>query len=82
MELLLSQIKTSDDVRKYAKEIFDEGGLDIPDTVIDRAHQIGPEYSDYKTKSVRLLLWDLQRSGIERWSSGQGKKSETMLKYV
>ena len=24
--------------------------LDIPDTVIDRAHRIGPEYFDYKTK--------------------------------
>ena len=24
--------------------------LDVPDTVIDRAHRIGPEYSDYKTK--------------------------------
>ena len=31
-------MKTSDDVLKYAKEMFDEGGLDIPDTVIDRAH--------------------------------------------
>ena len=30
--------------------MFDEGELDIPDTVCDRAHWIGPEYSDYKTK--------------------------------
>ena len=55
--------------------MFDEGELDFPDTVIDRAHRIGPEYSDYKTKkSVRLLLSDLQRSGIEHWCIEQGKK--------
>ena len=42
--------ETSDDVLKYVKEIFDEGELDIPYTVIDRAHRIEPEYSDYKTK--------------------------------
>ena len=28
----------------------DEGELDILEIVIDRAHRIGPEYSDYKTK--------------------------------
>ena len=42
--------ETSDDVLKYVKEMFAEGELDIPDTVIDRAHRIDPEYSDYKTK--------------------------------
>ena len=42
--------ETSDDVLKYVKEIFDEGELDIPYTVVDRAHRIEPEYSDYKTK--------------------------------
>ena len=42
--------ETSDDVLKYIKEMFDEGELDFSDTVIDRAHRIGPEYSDYKTK--------------------------------
>ena len=32
------------------KKNFHEGELDIPDTIIDQAHQIGPEYSDYKPK--------------------------------
>ena len=32
------------------KEMFDEGEMDIPDTVIDPAEWICPEYSDYKTK--------------------------------
>ena len=39
--------------------------LDIPDTVIDRAHRIGPEYSDYKTKKKCRAIIVLQRSGIE-----------------
>ena len=42
--------ETSDDVLKYVKEMFDEGELDIPDTVIDRTNWIGLEYSDYKAK--------------------------------
>ena len=42
--------ETSDYVLKYVKDMFDEGEMDIPDTDIDRAHCIGPEYSDYKTK--------------------------------
>ena len=33
-------------------------------------------------KSGRLLLSDLQRPGIKHWCTGQGKKSETTLKYV
>ena len=41
--------EASDDVLKYVKEMFDESELDIPETVIDRAHWIGPEYSNYKT---------------------------------
>ena len=40
----------SDDVLKYVQEMFDEGELDIPDTVIDQAIRTGPEYSDYKKK--------------------------------
>ena len=42
--------ETSDDALKYIKEIFDQSELDIPDTVIDQAHRIFPEYSDYKIK--------------------------------
>ena len=30
--------------------MFDEVDLDIPDTAIDRAHRIGPEYLGYKIK--------------------------------
>ena len=74
--------ETSDDVLKYIKEIFDEGELDIPDTVIDRAHRLVMNILIMKQrKSVRLLLSDLQRSGIEHWCTELGKKSE-MLKYV
>ena len=38
------------DLLKYVKKNFHEGELDIPATIIDQAHQIGPEYSDYKPK--------------------------------
>ena len=48
--------ETSDDVLKYIKEIFDEGELDISDTVTDRAHRITPECSDYKTKKKRKAI--------------------------
>ena len=48
--------ETSDDVLKYIKEIFDEGELDIPDTVIDRAHRLVQNILIMKQrKSVRLL---------------------------
>ena len=30
--------------------MFDKVELDMPDTVIERPHRIGPQYSDYKTK--------------------------------
>ena len=33
-------------------------------------------------ETVRLVLSYLQRSCIKRWCTGQGKKSEIMLKYV
>ena len=49
MESLLSQMKQ---VMMYLniKEMFDEVEIDITDTVIDRAHRIGSEYSHYETK--------------------------------
>ena len=46
--VLFKSDETSDDVLKYMKEMFDEGDLDIPNTIIDQAHRIAPEYSDYK----------------------------------
>ena len=54
MEDLLSE--ASNDVLKYVKEMFGEGELDIPDTFIDRAHHISPEYSDYKTKKKCMAI--------------------------
>ena len=63
--------------------MFDEGELDIPDTVIDRAHRIGPEYSDYITKKkcraviVRFTTFR-HRTLIYR----AREKTKIMLKYV
>ena len=48
--------------------MIDEDELDIPNTVIDRAHQIGPEYSNYKTKkkskSIILRFTTSQNIGV------------------
>ena len=30
--------------------MFEEAGIDVPDAVVDRAHQIGQGYTDSKTK--------------------------------
>lgn len=30
--------------------MFEEAGIDVPDAVVDRAHQIGLGYADSKTK--------------------------------
>ena len=56
MESLLSQMKQ---VMMYlnTKEIFDEVKIDITDTVIDRAHRTGSEYSHYETKKkVKAII--------------------------
>ena len=63
--------------------MFDKVELDMPDTVIDRPHRIGPQYSDYKTKKkckaiiVRFTTFRHRTSVL-----GKEKKSEIMLKYV
>ena len=38
------QKEKSEDVINLVKECFDEADIDIPDTVLDRAHRIGPAY--------------------------------------
>ena len=55
-----------EDVFKFVKGLFEEvPDLEIPEIVIDRAHRIGPDYTDKKRrKCVSLPLFDLQRSAI------------------
>ena len=42
--------ETSDKVLSKVVDMCKEAGVDIPDTVIDRAHRIGKAYTDNKTK--------------------------------
>ena len=42
--------EANDAILIYVKEMFDEGELDTPNTVIDRTHRIGPEHFDYQTR--------------------------------
>eukprot|EP00795_Rhopilema_esculentum_P010407 gene10407-19108_t len=56
-----SNQETSENVLQKVKHVFTEIGVDVPDTVIDRAHRIGPKSSrDGKAKQqviVRLTTW-------------------------
>ena len=53
--------KANDDVLDTVKHVFAEIGVDVPDAVIDRAHQVGPKsFRDGKAKQqviVRLTTW-------------------------
>ena len=44
--------ETSDDVLKYTNSLFTEAKVDIPENVVDRAHRIGPTYTDKKSNKV------------------------------
>ena len=45
----------AEDVINLVKECFAEVDVDIPDTVLDRAHRIGPVYKDESDQE--LLNW-------------------------
>ena len=56
----------AEDVFKFVKGLIQEvPGLETPEVVIDRAHRIGPDYTDKKRrKCVSLPLFVLRRSVI------------------
>ena len=56
----------AEDVFKFVKGLIQEvPDLEIPEVVIDRAHRIGPDYTDKKRrKCVSLPLFALRRSVI------------------
>ena len=58
--------ENAEDVFKFVKGLIEKvPDLEISGAVIDRAHRIGPDYTDIKCrKCVSLLLFDLQRSVI------------------
>ena len=44
--------ETSDDVFQTTKSLFTEAKVDIPENVVDRAHRIGPTYTDKKSNKI------------------------------
>ena len=48
--LPVKENETSSMVLEDVKSLFEEAGIEIPDTVIDRAHRIGKGYTDPKTQ--------------------------------
>ena len=38
--------ESSDDVLEFTKSLFKEANVAVPDAVLDRAHRIGPSYTD------------------------------------
>ena len=38
--------ESSDDVLEFTKSLFKEAKIEVPDIVLDRAHRIGPSYTD------------------------------------
>ena len=62
--------ETSVDVLASVKSLFDDAQVEIPDAVIDRAHRIGGNYVDRKSKNLaKVLLSDLQHFGTEPCST-------------
>ena len=59
--------ETSDKVLEKIMRICKESGVEIPDTVIDRAHRIGVPYVDkYLKKHVRVSLFGFQHFATEQ----------------
>ena len=45
-----------EDVTNLVKDCFAEVDVDIPDTVLDRAHRIGPVYKDESDQSIEGII--------------------------
>ena len=45
-----------EDVINLVKDCFAEADVDIPDTVLDRAHRIGPVYKDESDQNIEGII--------------------------
>ena len=50
------QKEKTEDVTNIVKECFPEADIDIPDTVLDRAHRIGPVYKDESDQNLEGII--------------------------
>ena len=48
--------KQVEDVINLVKDCFAEADVDIPDTVLDRAHRIGPVYKDESDQNIQRII--------------------------
>ena len=48
--------KQVEDVINLVKDCFAEADVDIPDTVLDRAHRIGPVYKDESNQNIQEII--------------------------
>ena len=62
-----------EDVINLVKDCFAEADVDIPDTVFDRAHRIGPVYKDESDQNILELLLNLIASDIDQCSTKIGR---------
>ena len=69
-----SKNESSDDVLEFTKSLLKEAKVAVPDIVLDRAHRIGPSYTDRMTsKKCKASLSDLLDFGTRLYSIGQEK---------
>ena len=45
-----------EDVINLVKDCFAEADVDIPDTVLDKAHRIGPVYKDESDQNIQGII--------------------------
>ena len=66
--------ESSDDILEFTKSLFKEAKVAVPDIVLDRAHRIGPSYTDRMTsKKCKASLSDLLDFDTRLYSIGQEK---------
>ena len=69
-----SKNESSDDVLEFTKSLLKEAKVAVPDIVLDRAHRIGPSYTDRMTsKKCKASLSDLLDFDTRLYSIGQEK---------
>ena len=54
--IVKSQKEKAEDVINIVKERFAEADIDIPDTVLDRTHKIGPVYKDESDQNIQGII--------------------------
>ena len=71
----------SDDLLEFTKSVFKETKVAVPDNVLDRAHRVGPSYTDRITsKNAKASLSDLLHFNTGLYSIGQEKIQKVDLK--